>query len=354
MKNIYLQYLDLYKADQNIALSTITRSIGSTPQKPGCSAIIGKSGLVSGTVGGGILEAKVIEISQKAIISKDSCHPTICLNKDISGGEDAICGGEVSVLIDSDPLKHLSVFTELKESINLKIPGVLITLVDYFSGSRVLINRYWMTESDQPYMPPHINPKVRRELKNSLSKAETHDFREFEIKTTNEESSFRILLEPVFPQPSLIIAGAGHIGKVLAHLGYMLDFEVTVIDDRAEFANKSNFPDATHILTGDIGPTLRKLEKKSDTYIVIVTRGHRDDADALKACIESDVPYIGMIGSKNKVSVMHSDFLSNGWATGEQWNRIHAPVGLEIKSKTVEEIAVSIAAQLVLVKNAKN
>jgi xanthine dehydrogenase accessory factor len=131
----------------------------------------------------------------------------------------------------------------------------------------------------------------------------------------------------------------------------MLDFEVTVIDDRPEYANSENIPDADHILVEDIGLAMQKLKKSDDTYVVIVTRGHKDDAAALKPCIGSDLTYTGMIGSKKKIASMRMDFIENGLATEKQWNDIHAPVGLDIKSQTVEEIAVSISAQLVMVRN---
>ncbi|MCX6335507.1 MAG: XdhC family protein [Bacteroidia bacterium] len=158
-------------------------------------------------------------------------------------------------------------------------------------------------------------------------------------------------LEPVFPLPVLVIAGAGHIGKALSHLGRMLDFEVTVIDDRSEFANTENLPDADHIIMKDIGKTMSEINMVSDTYIVIVTRGHKDDAQALKPCIGSGAAYVGMIGSKEKVSRIKAEFIEKQWASEEQWNGIHTPIGLDIKSKTVEEIAISIAAELILVKN---
>jgi xanthine dehydrogenase accessory factor len=134
----------------------------------------------------------------------------------------------------------------------------------------------------------------------------------------------------------------------------MLDFEITIIDDRAEFANASNIPLANHIIIDNIGKAIDMIEKGKDTYIVIVTRGHRDDGDALKACIGSGAAYIGMIGSKNKVELMRGEFIGNRWASEEQWNKIFAPVGIDIKSKTVEEIAVSIGAQLVKVKNERD
>ena len=126
---------------------------------------------------------------------------------------------------------------------------------------------------------------------------------------------------------------------------------MTVIDDRAEYANSNNLPDAEHIIVRDIGEAIGEIGNYADTYFVIVTRGHKDDANALRSCLGKKSAYIGMIGSRTKVSQVHDRFIENGWATEEQWAAIHTPIGLEINSQTVEEIAISIAAELVLVRN---
>ena len=159
-----------------------------------------------------------------------------------------------------------------------------------------------------------------------------------------------LFLEPVFPLPQLVIVGAGHIGRALCHLGNLLSFEVHVIDDRVEFANKGELPHADNIIVEDIGKAMKAFPISSDTFIVIVTRGHSHDAEALKECIDSDAAYIGMIGSARKIKIMNDMFLEKGWATQDQLGRVCAPIGIDIRSKTVEEIAVSIAAQLVLVR----
>jgi xanthine dehydrogenase accessory factor len=186
-----------------------------------------------------------------------------------------------------------------------------------------------------------------------LCERNASDYREMELTLSGEEPSSLFFLECIFPRPQLIIAGAGHIGKALSHLANRLDFDVTVVDDRPEYANATNIPEADHIIVQDISVAFNEIKKNRDTYVVIVTRGHKDDAAALRPCIVSDLAYIGMIGSKTKIATMKEDFIKNGWATHDQWNIIHSPVGLEIKSKTVEEIAVSIAAELILVKNSK-
>ena len=157
----------------------------------------------------------------------------------------------------------------------------------------------------------------------------------------------------VSPSEQLVIAGAGHIARALAHIADMLDFEITVIDDRQEFANTENIPEADHIIVNDIGEAMMSIVKNRDTYVVIVTRGHNDDAAALRPCIGSQLAYTGMIGSRNKISAMRNSFIDKGWATPGQWDFIHTPIGVDIKSRTVEEIAVSIVAELVLVRNTK-
>ena len=134
----------------------------------------------------------------------------------------------------------------------------------------------------------------------------------------------------------------------------MLEFEITVIDDRPEYSNKEKNPDADQIIVENIGKAIRKIPKTPETYIVIVTPGHKNDADALRQCIDSEVAYIGMIGSKRKISLMRKKFLEEEWATPSQFDRIHAPIGVEIQSKTVQEIAVSICAQLILIRHQKH
>jgi xanthine dehydrogenase accessory factor len=354
MKNIYLQIpfntLDVSK----LVLATVTSTEGSTPQKPGSSALFDKTGLVAGTIGGGVLEGKVQNIAIESLNTMEPVHQVFRLDTSISGGEDALCGGKICILVDPDLVRHKHVFEAIRKSAGERIPGVLITLLTDAENNKILIDRYWATDEDRSLIPAELKPFIEPEIKGLIARIDSYDFRKLKIQREEDKPSHLLLLEPVIPLPRLIIAGAGHIGKALSQIGSMLDFEVTVIDDRPEFANADNIPSANHIITRDIGIAIEEIEKEDDTYIVIVTRGHRDDGNALKACIGSDAAYIGMIGSKTKISLMHGKFIGNGWATEEQWKRIFAPIGLDIRSKTVEEIAVSIAAQLIQVKNKRD
>jgi xanthine dehydrogenase accessory factor len=351
MKNIYLQILDKQPDFTPLALATITGTKGSTPQKPGSSALFGAAGLLSGTVGGGILEAKVQEIAQRAILSKKSGLYHFKLDNDISQQEEAICGGRINILVDASISDHLSVFRKAKKSVEDRIPGVMITRVTRSGKGEVSIHRSWVTRDEKQEFPSDHLIHLERGIKSILSDGIPWDYRE--IKLSDEQREIQYFMEPVFPLPQLVIAGAGHIGKALAHLGSLLEFEVMVIDERAYYANRENIPDADHIVVDDIGRAVQKLKKTAATYIVIVTRGHKNDADALRSCIGSGASYVGMIGSKKKVALMRKNFLEEGLATPEQWESVYSPIGLDIHSKTVQEIAVSIAAQLIGIRNSK-
>jgi xanthine dehydrogenase accessory factor len=327
-------------------LATVIRTSGSTPQKPGSSALYLGSKLIAGTVGGGAVEGKITEVASERSLTRISGLMSFELVADVSRKEEAICGGNISILVDADPLKHTAVFMELERSLSLRQPGVLITVVEGSDNADVSVERYWVT-ADNIELPSKLFKAG--EVANEIFAKADPDPRSMDILV--EGKSGLLYFEPVFSPPELVIAGAGHIGKALSHLGSMTGFEVTVIDDRSEFANSQNLPDAHKIIVKDIGEAIREIRKGNDTYVVIVTRGHKDDAEALRSCISSDLAYLGMIGSRRKIEAIKQEFIENRWATVEQWEKVYTPIGLEINSQTIEEIAVSIIAQIIMVKN---
>src|ERR1035437_249092 len=160
MKNIYLQILDHQSDISNLVLATVTRTHGSTPQKPGSSALFSQKGLISGTVGGGVVEGRVEKLAREAILSKKSGHFQFNLANDISNKEEAICGGQISIMIDANLNNHLSVFEQLGKSIEDHVPGVLITMVTGLAGEKVLINRYWISNTFKPDMSAEFLEKI--------------------------------------------------------------------------------------------------------------------------------------------------------------------------------------------------
>lgn len=350
MGNIYLKLPDSIADLSDCVLATITAASGSTPGKPGTSALFKHPGLLAGTVGGGILEARVQEMAMEALNDRRPLYGIFTLNNTSAGGEDALCGGSTEILVDPDLTRNKSVFDALRRSLEGKEAGILVTATRSESSGKLQVERYWFVPGADSSMPAEIIESIEPLAEEMISGP---CFRRIKIPGESESPSLEVFAESVVPMPRLIIAGAGHIGKALSQLGSLLDFEVTVIDDRSDFASKDNLPLASSVINADIGSALEKIEKDGETYIVIVTRGHRDDGNALKACIGSEAAYIGMIGSRTKVATMKRDFIGNGMATEEQWGRIFAPIGIDINSQTVQEIAVSIAAQLIMIRNTR-
>jgi xanthine dehydrogenase accessory factor len=232
------------------------------------------------------------------------------------------------------------VFEQCLEGLHKRRPGYLITGMDAGEGKIARTERVWLSATDVRSMD------ADRSIPLSLAKIGAVARRPH----LSAEEDGLWFIEPVSPLPRLVIAGAGHVGRAVARLGSLLDFNVTVIDDRAEFADTERIPEADEIIVGPIGESVTGIEDSPDNYFVIVTRGHQKDGEALLAALGRPAAYVGMIGSRTKIELMRHESIETGRATAEDWARIHAPIGLDIGSKTVEEIAVSIAAELVLVR----
>ena len=158
-----------------------------------------------------------------------------------------------------------------------------------------------------------------------------------------------IFVEPVIPQPQAIIFGAGHISKALAKVSALAGFSVTVVDDREAFANRERFPDVDEVIAGDYESVFERLIISANSYLIIVTRGHRDDMRVLKWAVDTPARYVAMIGSKRKVINVIKELEREGMAR-EKFETVYAPMGFEIGAVTPEEIAISVAAELIAVR----
>lgn len=284
------------EAGASLALSAVVATRGSTPQPPGALIGVDESARIVGTLGGGCVEADIRRQAQALL--REGCGKVLTFRLDHNWGYDdgMICGGEMDVAIQ--PLHPGDAF------------ALRVALAQLREGR-------------------HAELTIRAMLH-------------------GRPVEYRFRVEA---PPELVIAGGGHIGRRVAELGQMLGFRVSIIDDRAEFANSRRFPPPTCPVVGPIASTLRDWPIDSRTYIVIVTRGHMHDEEALEAVLTAPARYVGMIGSRRKIQVIFDDLRQRG-ATEEQLARVVAPIGLDIHAVTTEEIALSIAAQLTQVRRA--
>lgn len=245
---IYEEVLRLKRLGRISAIATIVECRGSSPQKQGAKMLVRDDGSTMGTLGGGCLEADVVEAARMTM--KDGNPMTLPFElTEHEGG--LVCGGTVLVYV-----------------------------------------------------------------------------------------------EPVLLEPHLVVLGAGHVGKTLSKLARFTDFRVTVVDDRVEFANRENIPDATDIVVNEFTRAFEQVPIDEDTYVVVATRGHNHDLDAVKAALMTKAKYIGLLGSRRKKALLFKALADAGFQR-EDIGRVVIPVGLPIGSVTPEEIAVSIMAQII-------
>jgi xanthine dehydrogenase accessory factor len=158
--------------------------------------------------------------------------------------------------------------------------------------------------------------------------------------------TLEIFIEPVLPVPLLFLFGAGHVALSVYNVARVAGFDIVVVDDRESYANRERFPEAREVLAGELEQVMPGLAPTESSFIVIVTRGHRDDMRALRWAVDTPAGYIGMIGSRRKVIGIYRELEEQGVAP-EKFDRVHAPIGLDIGAITPEEIAVAIVAEMI-------
>ncbi len=346
MREIYQKIPELIESAQVGAYCTVVETKGSTPQKPGSKLLILPDLRNIGTLGGGCVEA---EARRQAIGLMQDGVPRLLefqLDSDYGWDDGLICGGNMKIFIDLPKTSAEAEMFERLQALNAeKVPLVCATVVaSEKQGVDVGMKMIFANTGEHigTLGDPALEAAVEEETAKVLERNSAGLFQE------NETAS--VFLEPLQPRPTLLIAGAGHVGQALCHLGSWLDFDIVIVDDRADFASAERLPEADKIIIGDIETELRKYPITPLTYVVIVTRGHQHDESALHSVVESDARYIGLIGSRRKIKLIFDDLLEAG-ISKEKLQRVYAPIGLDINSKTVPEIAVSIISQLIQIRN---
>jgi len=301
---------------------------GSTPQKAGAMMLAYADGRQSGTLGGGCVEA---EVRRRALesLNAGSLQPsfhTFTLDDDYGWDDGLICGGRMTILVEPLDPSALSYFQQLR------------LMVGSGSGWRERIALAGNPPTTARYLFDTIGvclSALRGTTKDELPES-AREFAELKVP----------------PRIRLLVVGGGHIGQAVAALAHGLDFEVWVLDDRVSCISAERFPHASRRILGDIGHKLLELKPEitPTVYGLIVTRGHNHDEEALYHLAPSAAGYVGMIGSRRKVKLIFEDLRAKGIAD-ESLARVRAPVGLEIGSETVGEIAVSIVAELIAHRN---
>lgn len=319
------------------ALLLVLRDAGSTPRKAGTRAIVDAAGNIRGTIGGGLLES---DARRMAVDSIGTGRPTVFdfpFSGESARGDDPVCGGTMRVLVDPTVREH-DAYGRADAALRARRRGTLLTVVAGGTEPRVAVR--WL--DDAAAVPE--GGTAARAIEAARTDGQPHHFHD----------GADGLAEPVVPVPLLLIAGGGHVAQALAWQARRLWWPVAVVDDRPEFADPSLYPADVEACRGRFAEiAAARWPLNRDAYVAVVGRGHKVDAEALAAVIDKPVGYVGMMGSRRKIALMRREFVESKLATAEQFDRVHAPIGLDIGAETVEEIAASIVAELVAVRRGR-
>lgn len=284
----------LQREGRRLRACLIVKNRGSTPQSAGSLMLVDDAAQMRGTVGGGCVEAEVRRRAHQMIATDATGVFTFKLDSDYGWDDGLICGGTIDVAIG-------------------RLPDA-------------------------------------SSLETIASALETREHTRLDLFVENEHGPMRYVFD-LPPRPRLLIAGAGHIGAAVARHAARMEFAVTLFDDRADLLERIALP-GVRTVAGEIADSLRAAAVDHDTYCIVVTRGHRHDAQALHAVVDRGAKYVGMIGSRRKVKLIFDELRERG-APDHALESVHAPIGLDIGAELVEEIAISILAELIQVRRAE-
>lgn len=303
---------------QNAVLVSVLDASGSTPRGAGAMMAVFPDGSIAGTIGGGNVEFQAQRTAAELVKTGGSLIQSF---RFVPGGETSlgmVCGGDQTLLF---------------QTLSPAESGLFASLTDGERGGRDL----WLVRRVENGTVTGTSVAARG---GAVPDTLLRDRPAF------QDGWFTI---PAVRAGLVYLLGGGHVSQALARVLPPLGFRFAVFDDREEFASPALFPQAAGTLCGSFDTLTERISFTSDDYIVIMTRGHAADTQSLAATLRSGAKYIGCIGSRKKLALCRETLLAQGF-TQEEWNTVHAPIGLSIGAQTPEEIAVSIAAELIAVR----
>jgi xanthine dehydrogenase accessory factor len=319
----------------------VVETKGSTPQKAGARMLVGDDGGQVGTLGGGCVES---EVKQKAMRLRD--RPAIerhefILDHDYAWADGLICGGRMVILAESlQGTDAANYFASLLAAMERGEGFTEVVAIDE-SRAGVPLGSRALFDAGGGVLATYIAPDVA-----TSALAALRPLGERPRPAVHEGLAYL----PTLPRIRLVVVGAGHVGEAVADLAARSDFDVWVVDDRRQYANAERFPKVQRLIVGPFDEVLPALDVTPNTYALIVTRGHGHDQEALAHLAPTVAPYVGMIGSRRKIRMIFESLRESGMSE-DKLARVSAPVGLDIGSETVAEIAVSIVAELIARRN---
>jgi len=347
-REFYATLQESLESVERVAVATIVRTRGSSPREVGARMLVRPDGETEGTVGGGCGEAEVWRAALEVIEDAQPRMVVVDLTNEIAMSSDGVCGGILDIFVEPWQRSRVELAGTLRQAVNCRRSAVVATVVSRSRGLPVNLGEKLLIVdgrlSTGGFGWDVLQERVMEAVPEVVAGGESA-WRTF----TFDAGQVGMFFELAVPRPSLVIVGAGHVAMPIARVGRLLDFEVVVIDDRPSFATRDRFPDADQIIVDDFLVALDQVELTPSTYVVLVTRAHTHDVHVLRHIISKPAGYIGMIGSRRRVFAVFKLLREEGIPL-EDLMRVHAPIGLDIKTETPGEIAISVGAELLKVR----
>jgi xanthine dehydrogenase accessory factor len=299
-----------------------------------------------GTVGGGCLEAEIIERAHDVLQSRVPALSSHSLNAELAGDYGLTCGGTAEMFIEPvfGDERLAAVYAEASALMARGERGLMATGIDWSDGVVKAIVKTMVADNDLDGSNHGSHGIVGAD--NALVRSA---IREFDSMSELPSLENGVLVEPILGKPRLVVFGAGHVGARVAEAAAFAGWRVTVADDRADFADARRLPFADSVILCDFHDVLGAAPLDAETYVVIATRGHQHDVVLAGQLVPRPLRYLGMLGSRRKVALTEK-VLREWGITDEAIGKVHAPVGLSIGADTPEEIAVSVVAEMISVR----
>lgn len=344
MKKLFRAMAALLREGESIVAATIFDKAGSTPRSSGSKMVVRSDGSIIGTIGGGRLEADVIARAAEVFRSRRHAFQRFDLTGEDAAGMAMICGGQGEILLDyldGGDAVNTDVYREAAAILDQGGKGWLITSLCRADGESFPARQQCLIRHDGSTVGKlDGTPSFIAQLLSGPGRLAIH---------AEARGERRFLVEPIRHGGTVLIFGAGHVSQRIAPLAETVGFKTVVLDDRAEFASRARFAEPTELMLLSSFSPLPRLEIDENSYLVIVTRGHLHDKVVLEQALRTNAGYIGMIGSRRKRDKVYEALRAGGFTQGEL-ERVHSPIGTEIKAETPEEIAVSIVGELIKVR----
>ena len=346
MQEVFTEAVNLLDQGDPVVIATVIRTKGSTPQKPGAKLLVRNDGSGVGTLGGGCVEGD-IWFAAKQLLKKGgkAQYKEYPLNEELAADDGLVCGGTMYFLIDPvyDPQDYLSYAEEIDNAYKGQGAVALANLIRPAPGSGLLLGAKLFIREDGSTEGTLGDPGMDHEAMDKAQELMIHGRNDYVIADDGAE----YFVESYTTPPQLVICGGGHVSKAIAPLAKTLGLRLFITDDREEFANQERFPEADMVVALKPEDALPELPINPNTFIVVATRGHRFDNVALEAAARTPARYVGLMGSKRKTILIYEDLIRNGLPM-DRIKEIRSPIGLDIRARTPEEIAVSIMGEVLM------